>query len=314
MALTGSRAISVIGQAPKKRKFVKTTVAKVDKDIIKDAIQFELDRGGQVYYVCKEIEDVYMKSSLLNELFPDSEICIAHGQLDQEALNQSVQMFIDNKSKIMVCTTIIENGIDIANANTIIIENAQYYGLSQIHQLRGRVGRSSTQSYAYILYPADKPINDLAKKRLQAIKEYVSIGSGYHLAMKDLEIRGAGSLLGHKQHGHITNIGFDLYCKLLQNTMSINQESSNKLASIQMGKDSYIPSEYIDNSRQRLAIYERLLNANSIKQLNELKYELNDRYGEVPLTILNIINSIKKAAKKIIISFFTFSSVVFSYF
>lgn len=289
MALTGARALSKLETPPVQRKPVMTVVTEWSEEILKKAIQTELDRNGHVFYIYNRVETIQSKYVYLKSLFPTLSIAIAHGQLPEKQLQKTMVDFVSGKTQLLLCTTLIENGLDIPEANTIIIEGAEKFGLSQIHQLRGRVGRSPIQGYAYILY-SQNGRTDTAIKRLQAIREYTSLGAGYQLAMKDLEIRGAGALLGHKQSGHITAVGFELYCKLLEEAITPNKTSQPIL----MSTPFYIPETYIESERERLAIYQRMQYAPSRFALEDLIEELQDRYGEIPKIVMKTLESLMR--------------------
>ena len=276
MTLTGGKQISTIETPPPNRKPVLTALDHYSSSKIKSIIKHELDRQGQVFYVLNDIDKMAAKQHELQQLIPTASIDIIHSKMTDTKLETVMKQFIDKDIDILISTTIIENGIDIPNANTLIIDRAHRFGLSQIHQLRGRVGRSSNQGYCYLFYEKDS-VTEKGQQRLDAIKEYTSLGSGYQLAIKDLEIRGAGTLLGQKQHGHMTAIGFNLYCKLLNETMG--KPTTQFLPPT---FNAYIPDSYIENQREKIAIYQRINHLLSIDELDDLKDELQDRYGPFP--------------------------------
>lgn len=285
MSLTGSRELSTIETPPFKRKPVLTAVEPFSDELLKKAINQEIKREGQVYYLYNQVRSMPKKCRELRQLFPDLSIVMAHGQLDENRLNETMDSFRRGDIDILVCSTIIENGLDVPTANTIIIETPEKFGLSQIHQLRGRVGRTPTQAYAWLLFDPVKVLTEVAEKRLQAIKEYASLGSGYKLALKDLEIRGAGALLGKKQSGHVMSVGFDLYCQLLDDSVRrLKKLPLNKRNPIQLPPQfsTFIPSSYIESERERLALYQRLLSLKYIFECDDLLDELQDRYGDYP--------------------------------
>ncbi len=296
MALTGSKDFSILKTAPINRKPILTIVAKVQDDLIKKAVNHEIKNKGQVFYLFNNVQKIYQKFNHLTKLFPNLRIGVGHGQMKEHELEQVLHKFINYEYDILLCTTIIENGIDIPNANTIIMENVHLLGLAEIHQIRGRVGRTEKQAYAYLLYPEHTVLNPKAKERLRAIQEYAALGSGYKLALKDLEIRGAGTLLGKKQSGYMTAIGFDLYCKLLEESVNKFKKDSRKIASLNFLIDtdikSIIPNYYISHERERLAIYRRLMNLMYKNQLMDLISELEDRYGKLPKEIKPLFNSL----------------------
>ena len=293
MALTGARDFSILNTPPVARKPVMTSVAPYHEDIVKKAILNEIESGGQVFYLYNNVEKIETRFARLKRLIPDLRIGIGHGQMKESDLEQVIFDFIHKKYQVLLCTTIIENGVDIPNANTIIVENAHLFGLSQIHQIRGRVGRTPKQAYAYLLYPNEETLSSKAKKRLQAVKEYAALGVGYKLALKDLEIRGAGTLLGKKQHGHMTAVGFSLYCKLLEESIQKMKKIPIIKKEFIIEKVAYIPPSYIESERERLAIYQRLVRLNSLEQWDDLNSELNDRYGKIPKIMLPLLEMIR---------------------
>ena len=295
MSLTGAKAISTLATPPKGRVPIHTIIAEYSLDVIKDAIQKELNRGGQVYFLHNHIDELPIIESTLKELFPDLRIGIAHGQMKASQLEDVMMKFYNQAFDLLLCTTIIENGLDIQNANTIIINRADRLGLSQIHQIRGRVGRCSIQAYAYIFFPNIKDLTEESTGRLQALKEAVGLGVGYQLAMKDLEIRGAGTLLGEKQSGHLTSIGFDLYCKLLEeNIKKVRGErlDDSVFISLKDHPNVFIPANYIPDAKERLAMYQRLLKSKNRMNLKKLQLECVDRYGKLPKRMVDFIQSI----------------------
>lgn len=283
MALTGARDLSTIQTPPKKRKPVLTSIQAFDLSIIKDVIDREVKRKGKVYYLYNNVQNITQKYHELKTVLPDVNIVIAHGQMSEKELKNAMDTFQYGTGQVLLCSTIIENGLDIPEAGTIIIENIHKFGLSQIHQLRGRVGRSDAQGYAYLFYNAFGALSEDAQKRLHAVKEFTSLGAGYKLALKDLEIRGAGALLGNAQSGHMTAVGFDLYCQLLEETINLAKGiQTEKKASILKEEFAVIPEDYIPNQRERLNIYQRLDQINSMGALFSLRAECEDRFGPIP--------------------------------
>jgi transcription-repair coupling factor (superfamily II helicase) len=268
------------------------------EDTVKEAITRELLRRGQVYYVHNRIDTINSVVSKISALVPGARVRAAHGQMDEKQLEKIMVDFCDREFDILVSTTIIENGLDISNVNTIIIERADTFGLSQLYQLRGRVGRAKNQAYAYFFFPHESILSHIAKKRLQAMKEFSELGSGYKIAMRDLEIRGAGNLLGHEQHGHICTIGFELYCRLLEEEIkkikgeSIEQKAESD-CEIEINTNAYIPTTYITSTYQKIDVYKRMVAAAGFEELAELNDELIDRFGKYPEQVYNLFQIVK---------------------
>ena len=299
MSLIGVRDLSVINTPPEDRFPIATYICKRDDKVITDAIRRELDREGQIFFVHNRVRSIQKIARDLNRLFPQARIGIAHGQMAEEQLEDIMIDFLEKKYEILVCTTIIEIGLDIPNVNTIIIDDAHKFGLSQLYQLRGRVGRTDRRAYAYFLYPSYRSISDTARKRLQAMKEFSELGSGFKLAMRDLEIRGAGNLLGKEQHGSVGEVGFNLYCRLLEEAIKElreeeeGKEKKQKIAPvIDIKIDAYIPGGYIPDLKQRVLIYKKLAEIKDLESLERAKDELRDRYGIYPQEIRNLFEII----------------------
>ena len=259
MSIVGVRDMSVIYEPPHNRRPVQTYVLEQDDEVIKEAITKELERGGQVFYLYNNVEGIEKKATEISNLVPEAEVSYAHGQMSGRAIEDIMNDFINHKTNVLVCTTILESGIDIPNANTIMVENADRLGLAQLYQIRGRVGRSDKQAYAYVMYKRDKLLSEVADKRLKAIKEFTEFGSGFKIAMRDLEIRGAGSLLGEVQHGHMEQVGYDMYCNLLDEVIKemqgIQVEPEQEIQ-IDINISSYIPDEFISDGKQKIDIYQ----------------------------------------------------------
>ncbi len=303
MSIVGVRDMSVIYEPPQNRKPVQTYVLEYDEEVIKEAITKELEREGQVFYLYNNVEDIERKANYVGNLVQGSSVAFAHGKMSGRELEDIMQDFIDKKIDILVCTTILESGIDIPNANTIIVENADRLGLAQLYQIRGRVGRSNIQSYAYITYKPDKLLSEVADKRLKAIKEFTEFGSGFKIAMRDLEIRGAGSLLGEIQHGHMDQVGYDTYCKLLDEVIKEIQgiEVQEEIdVQIDLNISSYIPDEYIENSSQKIEVYQNIALARTEEDIENVLDEMIDRYGQIPDEVNNLLEiaRIKELCKK----------------
>ena len=293
MSLIGVRDMSLLEEAPMQRKPIQTYVIEYSEDFIKDAINRELSRGGQVYFLHNQVKNIEEKAERIRELIPHARIAFAHGQMSERELEKIMMDFIEKEIDILVCTTIIETGLDISNVNTIIINNADHMGLSQLYQLRGRVGRSDKIGYAYLMYEKNKVLKEIAEKRLQAIKQFTQLGAGFKIAMRDLEIRGAGNLLGAQQHGHMEAIGYDLYCKMLAQVVSeekgevIEEEFET---TIEIKIDAYIPINYIPDEVQKLDIYKKIASIQSQKDYYDIQEEVEDRYGTLPLNVQNLLD------------------------
>lgn len=291
LSFLGLRDLSLIKTPPPKRQSIKTYIIKEDPLTLQTAIKKELKRGGQVFIVHNKVHDIEDFSAKIRELVPEANIVIGHGQLPEKELEKRMQGFYDGKYQILIATTIIESGIDIPNANTMIIDRADTYGLSQLHQLRGRIGRSDKKAYAYFVIPSDRSLTNVAEKRLKALQTYAEMGSGFNIASCDLEIRGAGDILGANQSGHIEAIGLELYMELLQDAireLKGEKQAFNKNIEITSPYPSYIPNHYIEDSSERLRQYKRLSNTKSLEQLSEIIDELNDVYGPLPLELKNL--------------------------
>ncbi|MGC8759287.1 MAG: transcription-repair coupling factor [Bryobacteraceae bacterium] len=288
MALLGLRDMSVIETPPKDRLAVQTVVARFNPELIRTAIEQELDRGGQVYFIHNRVESIWSRAAMLQELVPRARIAVGHGQMGEEELERVLLSFMRRESDVFVCTTIVENGLDIPLANTMIIENAQNYGLSELYQLRGRVGRSNRRAYAYLLVPDDGELTEVARKRLAALKEFSDLGSGFKIAALDLELRGAGNLLGGEQHGHIASVGYETYVKLLEETareLRGEAVTPELHSSLNLGLDVRIPQGYIAEEQQRLRAYKRIADSGDPARAQALLEELADRYGPVPAEV-----------------------------
>lgn len=293
MALSGIRDMSVLEDAPSDRLPVQSYVLEYDEEIVNEAISRELRRGGQVFYLINNTDVMYAKAAVLSERFPDKVVSVGHGQMDKEKLSKIWESMVKGEIDVLICTTIIETGIDVPNANTLIIEDADRMGLSQLHQIRGRVGRSSRRAYAYFTYRPGKLLTEIAGKRLQAIREYTEFGSGFKIAMRDLEIRGAGNLLGAEQHGHIESIGYDLYVKLLKE--AVDEEKGivtppEKDCSVDISVNAYIPEKYIESSAVRIDMYRKIAFVSQQDDADDLVDELCDRFGEPPAAVSNLIS------------------------
>ena len=304
MSLMGSRDLSHIETPPRNRLPVVTEIHEWDEELIRQIIQREIDRGGQVYFVHNRVKTIAGIKGAIESIVPHARIAIGHGQLPESQLERIMLDFIHKKYDVLISTMIIENGLDIPNVNTIIIDHADKFGLAQLYQLRGRVGRSDKQAYAYLFIRNHSRLNDLAKKRLRAIQDFTELGSGFKLALRDLEIRGAGNILGKEQSGYIQSVGFDLYCKILDETVSkLREEQEITEADIQQKRttdpkidvdyDLIIPKDYIFDETERITIYHRLVNLNSMDKIEELKSEITDRFGQLPGEVNQLIDTIE---------------------
>jgi transcription-repair coupling factor (superfamily II helicase) len=285
MALCGVRDMSIIQTAPPGRLPIKTVITKFDNDIIREAVLREMDRGGQIFFVHNQVKTIPYMFKILSEIIPEARIIIAHGQMEEKELEKNMLEFMNGKFDILLASSIIESGLDMPRVNTIIINNAHKFGLAQLYQLRGRVGRAQHRAYAYLLYPSHEYLSQKARERLKAIMEFSELGSGFKLAMRDLEIRGAGNILGPQQHGHVAAVGFDMYCKLLEEAVSNLKGIPVKeqvVPQIALPCEGYIPEEYIPEMYQRLQMYKKLASATSEKEIQNIKEELIDRFGKYP--------------------------------
>ena len=285
MSIMGIRDMSCLYEPPQNRRAVQTYVLEYDEEVIKEAITKELERNGQVFYLFNNVEGIEKKANEVEKLVPEAKVGFAHGKMSGKEIEEIMHDFINGEINVLVCTTILESGIDIPNANTIIVENADRLGLAQLYQIRGRVGRSDRQAYAYITYKRDKIINEEADKRLKAIKEFTELGSGFKIAMRDLEIRGAGSLLGEMQHGHMDQVGYDTYCKLLDEVVKeykgIKVEDEPDIT-IDLNVSSFIPDSYIENSTQKIEVYQSIALCRTEEDLKAVTEDIIDRYGKMP--------------------------------
>ncbi len=304
MSIVGVRDMSVIYEPPHNRKPVQTYVLEYDQEAITEAITREIERNGQVFYLYNQVEGIEKKAHEIENLVPEAKVGFAHGKMTGNELEEIMQDFINHNINVLVCTTILESGIDIPNANTIIVENADRLGLAQLYQIRGRVGRGDKQAYAYVTYRRDKLLTEVADKRLKAIKEFTEFGSGFKIAMRDLEIRGAGSMLGEMQHGHMEQVGYDTYCKLLDEVMKEMQGVEvevEKDVQIDLKLSSYIPDSFIPDSSQKIEIYQNIALCRTEQDIQNVIDEVIDRYGKMPKELENLleVSRIKESARKV---------------
>ena len=312
-AMVGARALSAIETAPTNRRPIRTEVIRNSSEAIKRAVGTEIRRGGQVFYLHNRVKTIDSVARKLQIQFPDLSIALGHGQMAEGELEQVMTEFVAGKYDLLVCTTIIESGLDIPNCNTIIIEGADKFGLSQLYQLRGRVGRFNRQAYAYLLLKGNAPVSDQARKRLSALRQINNFGAGFRIALRDLELRGAGNLLGNEQSGHVAGIGFEMYCQLLRESVSrlkgdevsLRPSATTRLDFLVSGESeededgpkektstlgAYFPSHYTPEPRLRIEGYRRLSQIRTLKEIDEYKEELEDRFGPLPKEVLALLN------------------------
>jgi len=305
MSLIGTRDLSLINTPPRNRLPVETKVAEYHDELVKNAIENELDRGGQIFFVNNRIGNLEQLRDKIEQLVPRARVITAHGQMDEKELELIMKEFIAGRFDVMISTVIIENGLDIPNVNTIIINKADSLGLSQLYQLRGRVGRSSEQAFAYFLTPKGSQISEISLKRLRALEQFTDLGSGFQIAMRDLEIRGAGNILGTSQHGFIAAVGFELYCRLLQDAVKEIKgevvEPVKQDVKVEIPIEAYFPADYINDGATRIALYQELSSISSIESIDEIEKNIIDRFGPIPETVLSllILMRIKISANKI---------------
>jgi len=292
MAMGGIRDISLLDEAPGDRLPVQTYVLEHDDIIINEAIRRELRRGGQVFYLHNFVDSIDSVAARLAHDIPEARITVAHGKMDKDELEDIWSKMLSGEIDILVCTTIIETGIDVPNANTLIADRADRLGLSQLHQLRGRVGRSSRRAYAYFTYPRGRQLSEISQKRLEAVREYAEFGAGFRIALRDMEIRGAGNILGAEQHGHLEAIGYDLYIKLLND--AVLEEKGEKTQErgecvVSLEHDAFIPESYVRYAGQRMTLYKRIALIRNKYDADDIADELLDRFGEMPQSVDNLL-------------------------
>jgi transcription-repair coupling factor (superfamily II helicase) len=292
MSLVGLRDMSLIETPPRDRLAIQTVVAPFNEELVRTAIENEIARDGQVYFIHNRIESIYSLATLVGKLVPKARVVVAHGQMGEKELESVMLKFIRDEADVLVATTIVENGLDIPRANTILINRADRLGLAELYQLRGRVGRSSQRAYAYLLVPPETTLSEIARKRLSAMKEFSELGAGFRIAALDLELRGAGNMLGRQQHGHIEAIGFDLYCQMLERAVSKlkGQDSVPDLrTTLSLGTDVRIPENYIPSENLRLRTYKRISSITTDEEKADVRKELEDRFGTPPTTVDNLL-------------------------
>jgi transcription-repair coupling factor (superfamily II helicase) len=292
MSMVGLRDMSLIETPPKDRMAIQTVVATFDEKLIKSAIEHELERGGQAYFVHNRVESIYEIAAKIQELAPRARVIVGHGQMSEGELERVMLTFIRHEADVLVATTIIENGLDIPLCNTIVVNRADRHGLSELYQLRGRVGRSNRRAYAYLLIPAEAELTPVARRRLAALKEFSDLGAGFKIAALDLELRGAGNLLGGQQSGHIEAVGFEMYTSMLEHAvreLKGDAAPSEFEAQLNLGLNIRIPAEYIAEENQRLRMYKRVAGVENDEQLAEVAAELTDRYGKPPAPVEHLL-------------------------
>lgn len=298
MSMLGVRDLSVIETPPENRFPVQTYVVEYSPSLVREAIERELARGGQVYYLYNRVQGIYQMAEQIGALVPGARVAVGHGQMSEQELEKTILDFLDGESDVLVSTSIIETGVDIPNVNTLIVHDADKMGLSQLYQLRGRVGRSNRIAYAYFTYQKDKVLTEVAEKRLQSIKEFTELGSGFKIAMRDLSIRGAGNLLGAEQHGFIASVGFDLYSQMLAEEIAKRKTEmyggeaevvKEIQTQIDISMDAYLPSDYIYDSIQKIEIYKKVAVVRSVEESEDLREELVDRFGDLPAAVHNLL-------------------------
>jgi transcription-repair coupling factor (superfamily II helicase) len=307
MSLVGLRDMSVIETPPKDRLAIQTTVAPFSETLIQRVIEEELARDGQVFFVHNRVESIDSLAALVKRLVPKARVVVGHGQMRETELEKVMLKFVRDEADILVSTTIIENGLDIPRANTIVINRADRFGLSELYQLRGRVGRSNQRAYAYLLVPTDTTLTSIARQRLAALKEFSDLGAGFRIAALDLELRGAGNLLGREQHGHIEAVGFDMYCQMMERAVSARKGEAlapERRATLNLGQEIRIPSEYIESENLRLRIYKRIAGVASEPEREEVRRELEDRFGPPPASVQNLLDYavLKALAEKLLVA------------
>lgn len=298
MSMLGVRDLSVIETPPENRFPVQTYVLEYSDSLVREAVERELARGGQVYFLFNRVQGIHQMADHIKMLVPEARVTVGHGQMSEQELERAILDFLDGEYDVLVSTSIIETGVDIPSVNTLIVHDADKMGLSQLYQLRGRVGRSNRIAYAYFTYQRDKVLNEVAEKRLQAIKEFTELGSGFKIAMRDLSIRGAGNLLGAEQHGFIASVGFDLYSQMLSDEIAkrkaeldgvVSEDKQEWSTLIDLNIDAYLPADYIYDSIQKIEIYKKVASLGSLEEVEELRDELVDRFGELPLAVLQLL-------------------------
>ncbi|MBR2664589.1 MAG: transcription-repair coupling factor, partial [Clostridia bacterium] len=293
MSMTGIRDMSVLETPPEERIPVQTLVTEYSDAVVRDAILREMSRGGQVYFLYNQVKSIERFYARLRALIPEARIGVAHGQMKERALEDVIMDFYAGSYDVLLCTTIIESGLDVPSANTLIVYDAERFGLSQLYQLRGRVGRSNRQAYAYFTVRTDRILSETAQQRLEAIREFTEFGAGFRIAMRDLEIRGAGNILGPEQHGHLATVGYDMYCKLMEETLSeVGQGTPRRELEtrVDLRVDAYLPGDYVADEKQRMEMYKRIASIRTDSDRAEVIDEMIDRYGDIPAVVETLLD------------------------
>ncbi|MCC6487802.1 MAG: transcription-repair coupling factor, partial [Candidatus Hydrogenedentes bacterium] len=299
MSMMGVRDMSVINTAPNDRLPIHTCIEHFDEQLIQEAIQRELAREGQVFYVHNRVQTILSVAEMVRKLAPGARIAVGHGQMPERELERVMTAFMHKEVDILVCTTIIGSGLDIPNANTIIIDNASHFGLAELYQLRGRVGRYKHRAFAYLLVPGERALSEDAQKRLKALEEFSTLGSGFRIAMRDLEIRGCGNLLGGEQHGHINAVGYDTYAQLIAEAVAeVKGEPARHraLPHFEVAADAFIPEEYVQSETQKITLYKRIAGIQSTDEVDEMAAELADRFGRPPAPVKRLLEIMRVRA------------------
>jgi len=307
MSLVGLRDMSVIETPPKDRLAIQTSVAPFSETLVQRVIEEEMAREGQVFFVHNRVESIASLASMVKRLVPRARVVVGHGQMRESELEKVMLKFVRNEADVLVSTTIVENGLDIPRANTILINRADRMGLSELYQLRGRVGRSNQRAYAYLLVPNEGTLTPIARQRLAALQEFSDLGAGFRIAALDLELRGAGNLLGGEQHGHIEAVGFDMYCQMMERAVAERKGEAvvpERRATLNLGQEIRIPPEYIESENLRLRIYKRIAGVASEAERVEVTRELDDRFGPLPPAVVNLLEYavVKALAEKLLVA------------
>jgi len=300
LALMGARDMSLINTAPMDRLPTHTCVETFDEELIREAIERELRRQGQVFFLHNRVQTIAAVADFVQKLVPTARVAVAHGQMHEHLLAHIMNAFIEKDIDVLVCTTIIGSGLDIPNANTLIVDRGDHFGLAELYQLRGRVGRYKHRAFAYLLIPGDRALSEEAQQRLKAIEEFSSLGAGFRVAMRDLEIRGCGNLLGARQSGHIATVGYDMYCQLLQEAIAeLKDEPLQRrvLPPFEIALEAYIPEDYVPSESQKITLYKRIASLTTLEHVAEMRDELLDRFGPPPAPVRRLLDIMRARAR-----------------